>query len=618
MYFNYYYYYQYLGDDSIWTLLNYDFCIFFLQFLKFFTIYNFTVLDICNHKPSIVKTVIEEYRQPDNDLQYISIMPNDSEDEEDDDDEIREVKVNQNDKKNAEESKNNANIQSSNSSKNKKRQQHKYEVKRGFLGRLFKKGKDVGDFDNDENTLLINKDEESEIEEEEEDGIIIEEENNSKNSLKSNSRRNSIDNLLSEIDEAILSAESPTSPTTKHTPLYSSTLPPLIPSENPIEPSTTTSSLPPPDSLINLTSHPIINTEEEKEEKVKNEEQTSSSKEKGKLPAPSNTVTPSTPSNGNNNKKDKKKKGKEAAVDGEEEGGEDEFYDAHGVQDFISSSTTAPQDEFPTNTNAIPLRHVNSTSSTSAPRLSSFYSQLHSNHYTSATAGQDDYYYSSTNGAAGTSSVGVDAAGDSNSLPVYAIDERERITEGNENALLYLESYYEFVPVINIRVQEAIDTILAIRSSNRRNNTPEKREERRQILEVYEQTQKAEKLLKQLESMRRHRQGPFSSSTSSVNLPGEANALYQEPESDPTDGATGSSRMATSSSSTPQSPSPSRTRTRTQRRSGSTTTAPGPNDTNPANGTNNSTTATVSNQLRSYINGLHNSFRRSLTGISPL
>jgi len=159
------------GDDSVWTLLNYDFCILCLQFLKFFAIYNFTVLDICNHKPSIVKTVIEEYRQPDNDLQYISIMPNDdSEDEEDDNnDEIKEVKVDQNSKKSVEGSKNNDNIQSSKSSKSKKRQQHKYEVKRGFLGRLFKKGKDVGDFDNDENTFLINKDEESEIEEEEEE-----------------------------------------------------------------------------------------------------------------------------------------------------------------------------------------------------------------------------------------------------------------------------------------------------------------------------------------------------------------------------------------------------------------------------------------------------------------
>jgi len=530
-----------LGDDSVWTLLNYDFCIICLQILKYFTVYNYAVLDIYYHKPSIVKTVIEKYTPPDNSLQSITVTSGDQE-------------------------------------SHTNRKQHKYNTKRSLFDRIFKRGKDVGEFDNDENVVLIVKDNE-----------LIDEEEEEQQQSPNNINDLSPLSLQDEITPASSSsAANPLPPQNESSslaeakliePSTSSSIPPL-PSKksNPTAslPSSSSSSgnivndlidpLEGSSSLANTTNNPI---------KSKSRSKLSIS-HKGKSRSQSFNDTASLSS-----------KGKAP------EDPEDVFYDAYD-QSLLGSS----EDSFPPssiNTPPIPLRHVHS---------SSLFSHRNSegNGHTTTTSTTTNNNNNSNDGGeeAGTSSSSTP-----NEIPIYEIDERERVTEGNDNALLYLESYYQFVPVITIQVHEALQVMRAIRQSNHRFWERKKREERREQRRQ-EREQRRQEREQRRQERDQHRLSSTSSILSSLQIPDQLleqlqqQGLVREPESEVT---SETQDEGTERSST----------TNTNRRRSSTQ----PQDQEETQSIS-SRSSVVSTQLRSYFNGLHNSFRRSLTGVPPV
>jgi len=511
------------GDDSVWTLLNYDFCIICLQILKYFTVYNYSVLDIYNHKPSIVKDVVKEYAQPDYNLQYISVISNDDVDQTSKD--------------------------TINTHNNRKRRQRKYDTKRNFFARLFRRDKEVddnddenallivkddeGDFDNDSSALIIKDNENEEIEEEEEknrlsiDNNVNTNKNNNNNNINSNNNLNN--NTVSSVDQAeSSSSQTPASIQTTNSTSETKINQPTASSSSSNQPSSSNNnSIPSKENKIVDLIEPVDGLEDANH--------STKSKDKGKSPSHSPAITSSLPS---------LNMGKEAVTEDQD----DIFFDAYDHNSVDSSIIS--------HSPAIPLRHVNSSSSNRPFSQGSLNDPRHSE-----------------------SQQGNQEESNTNEIPIYEIDERERVTEGNENALLYLESYYQFVPVINIKVHEALHVMKAIRESNRRFNERAKREERRE---------QREQRRRDREQRRRDReQSRQSSSRSSFDFSFSNQNLVQEPESDmPSDAET----------ENPQSQ----------------------NQNQNQNQTSSTRSSVVSNQLRSYFNGLHNSFRRSLTGVPPV
>ncbi|ORX53908.1 hypothetical protein BCR36DRAFT_411049 [Piromyces finnis] len=459
------------GDDSVWTLLNYDFCIICLQILKYFTVYNYLVLDIYYHKPSIVKDVIKEYAQPNYDLQYISVT-NNNEDQD-------------------------------NNKEDRSHQQRKYVSKRNLFDRIFRRGKDVGEFDNDENVVLIIKDNE-EIEEDEEEQINTQN-NNSENNpiLPINQDLSSSSHTLNQINPQ----NEPFSNSKQNQPSTSSlSATSFSNSNNNAIPSS--SSKNEIDSFIAPKNDIIKNTDNPINSKL-------STKDKGKSHSQSSDLTSSS-------------KGKEP------EDQDDIFFDAYDQSENSSHDDYDYSPSPSSHSSAIPLHHVNSSTS-------------HQAHQIRSENTEDT---------------------EQNEMPIYEIDERERVTEGNENALLYLESYYQFIPVINIKINEAIKVMMAIRHSNRRFFEHAKKEAQEQRRREQEQ------------HLREQEQEQLSSSLFSLQFQNQD--LVQEPESEIPEQGTEN-----------QQPS-------SQNR----------NQSSSSNGS-----SIVSNQLRSYFNGLHSSFRRSLTGV---
>ncbi|OUM63815.1 hypothetical protein PIROE2DRAFT_61043 [Piromyces sp. E2] len=517
------------GDDSVWRLLNYDFCIICLQILKYFTVYNYSVLDIYNHKPSIVKDVIEEYAEPDYGLQYISVKSDDEDEQE----------TGKND--NTKDAKKLPPTRD-----NKKRKQRKYPTKRSFFDKLFGKRKEVDEYD-DENALLIVKDDEGNFDNEDDTVLIIKDNENKEEyeeeeEKEEKEKEKQIDTETNNLNKNAISSIDQTSKIQSENQSSSKT--------ELIQPSTSCSSSIQPPKLNNNSIPPdnkIVDVIESNDKRTMEDASPSTiAKNKGKSPSQSPIIT-----------SPYMDKGKEV----ESSDQDDIFFDAYDQNDYVSADYSYPPSS--NHSQVIPLRHVSSSTSNQLIRQESSHPESNNDSH------QEN-----------------DADTTQNEIPIYEIDERERVTEGNENALLYLESYYHFVPVINIKVNEAIQVMLAIRNSNRRFYKRAKREERREQRE--QRRREREQHRRDREQSRRSSRPPSSSSSStrqSLEFPPFSGIDFvQEPESE-------TPSEQESEQSQPQNSSQ------------------GPNR------TNSNRSSVVSDQLRSYFNGLHSSFRRSLTGV---
>jgi len=418
---------------------------------------------------------------------------------------------------------------------NRKRKQRKYNTKGNFFTRLFRKEKNVDEYD-DENALLIVKDDEGNFDNN--DAVLIIKDNENEEEEEEEKENLNIENNNSNDNKKLLTDQMESSSSQTPAKIQSQNKPST--EEKNIQPSTSSSSsssIQPPNSNSNSIplESKIVDSVEPNDDNQSIEDINSSTKVegkgKGKSPA---TTSPSM------------NKGKEAIMEDQD----DIFFDAYDHISAGSSSSHSP---------AIPLRHVNSSSSNCLINPEN-------NENTQHQENQDN--------------------DNSNEIPIYEIDERERVTEGNENALLYLESYYQFVPVINIKVNEAIQVMLAIRNSNRRFNERAKKEERREQRE--QRRREREQRRREREQSRRS----HSSSRQSFDFAYSSQNLVEEPESEIlSDQETDISQTQTQNQNQNQNQSSSSSSTRN---------------------------SVVSNQIRSYFNGLHNSFRRSLTGVPPV